>query len=149
MFEPNHVHCRLIASVVLITGLGVSGCRQELGLSTWPGAGLTLVEAGSPRATIVVAAEASEKAKLAAEELQHYVKKISGATLPIQTDEKGATGTLVLVGRSKQTEDATIMIPSGVTHGRREEGFVIGRFGRGYTAEKGGKCLFFRGLRYS
>jgi len=41
--------------------------------------GLVIVKGGHPRATIVVAADANEKVSLAAQDLQSYVTKISGA----------------------------------------------------------------------
>ena len=47
---------------------------------------LVLVRDGAPAATIVVAAAAGEKVKTAAQELQDYVAKLSGARLPLQTD---------------------------------------------------------------
>jgi len=87
---------------------------------------LVLVRDGEPQASIVIAAEASENARVAAEELQHYVEKISGARLPILTDDAPVEGTVVLVGRSRLTERIEgLMIPSGATRNLREEGFVI------------------------
>ncbi len=87
--------------------------------------GLVIVKGGHPRATIVVAADANEKVSLAAQDLQSYVTKISGATLPIVTDEQRPNGSLILVGKSALTEDIGVAIPSGLTNARREEGFVI------------------------
>jgi hypothetical protein len=86
---------------------------------------LILVEHGRPRATIVVAAQTNDKVKVAAEELQAYLEKISGAKLPMVTDQQEPSGTLILVGRSKLTEAIEVEIPAGITHERVEEGFVI------------------------
>ena len=86
---------------------------------------ITLVGNGQPTATIVVAVQTDPKVKAAAEELQQYLAKISGATLPIATDADNPTGALVLVGRSKLTDAMGIAIPAGVTPIRKEEGFVI------------------------
>ena len=47
-----------------------------------------LVEQGRPVATIVTAASASTNARAAALELQRYVRKMSGAELPLSTDEQ-------------------------------------------------------------
>jgi len=97
-------------------------------------ASMTIVEDGAPRATIVVTAAALEKdtenpaarkIAMAAQELQSYVEKISGARLPMVTDGQGARGNLILVGRSRQTDRLNIEIPSGVTPSRRDEGFTI------------------------
>ncbi|GMU54095.1 MAG: hypothetical protein AMXMBFR33_32410 [Candidatus Xenobia bacterium] len=85
--------------------------------------GLVLTEDGQPRATIVLAAAPSEKARLAAQELQTYVRKISGATLPVTTDDQPLSGNLVLVGPSRLAD--SVEIPSGLSNARREEGFVI------------------------
>ncbi len=88
-------------------------------------ADLTIVEDGEPMASIVVAQQASEKARLAAEELQAYVEKISGAKLPIVTDAGDDDGPVILVGPSDLTDRLGIDIPSGLTNARREEGFLV------------------------
>src|SRR5437899_7752197 len=83
-----------------------------------------LVEEGRPKATIVTAAKPSENAAVAARELQQYVRKMSGAELPIVADDQQATGPLILVGASRLTEEVPD-IPSGLTPQLQEEGFVI------------------------
>lgn len=90
---------------------------------------LVLVENGQPRATIVLSVQANEKVKLAAEELQTYIEKISGAKLPIATDAEAPRGPLILVGKSRLTDAMKVSIPSGLTNARREEGFLIERKG--------------------
>src|SRR5437868_13482723 len=84
-----------------------------------------LAEEGQPKATIVTAAKPSENAAAAARELQHYVRKMSGAELPIATDEQEITGPAILVGASRFTEIADLKIPSGLTPQLQEEGFLI------------------------
>ncbi len=86
---------------------------------------LVLVQQGRPQATIVISAQANDKVKLAAEELQTYIEKMSGAKLPIVTDEQNPTGPLVLVGPSRTAANMGVSIPQGLTNARREEGFVI------------------------
>ncbi len=49
-----------------------------------------LVRDGQPNAEIVVAEEAPRTTRLAAAELQKYLAKISGATLPIVTEPTGS-----------------------------------------------------------
>jgi hypothetical protein len=64
---------------------------------------LTLTQNGQPASTIVVAKTPTKAAALAALELQTHVKAISGATLPIMTDDQAPTGTRLLVGESAAT----------------------------------------------
>jgi len=61
---------------------------------------LTLTRKGRPRATIVLDANPTESAQFAAVELQHHLKKITGATLPIVTEGEPVEGTRILVGDS-------------------------------------------------
>lgn len=64
---------------------------------------LTLVEGGSPTATIVLAARPTVSARLAAKELRTHVELITGAELPVVTDEAPTQGTRILVGESAAT----------------------------------------------
>jgi hypothetical protein len=64
---------------------------------------IELVRGGVPTATIVVAASPTQAAQLAAAELQYHVRKITGATLPIATDQSQRTGARILVGQSAAT----------------------------------------------
>ncbi|MCK4323923.1 MAG: hypothetical protein KAW89_05285, partial [Armatimonadetes bacterium] len=86
---------------------------------------MTIVQGGAPQATIVIAAEANDKVKTAAEDLQTYIEKMSGARLPLVTDQEDPDGPLILVGGSRLTRAMEVKIPSGLTPARREEGFVI------------------------
>jgi hypothetical protein len=105
-------------------------------LVTFASAGFAfpLAKDGKPQATIVVAKAATQPAKdddaakkvqTAAADLQQYVRKISGAELPIVADDARPEGPLVLVGRSRLTDEMHIEIPSGLTPARQEEGFVV------------------------
>jgi hypothetical protein len=62
-----------------------------------------LTEDGRPKATIVLAAAPSQSAWMAAMELQTHVQKITGAKLPIVSDERAVEGARVLVGDSRAT----------------------------------------------
>ncbi len=97
-------------------------------------AALTLVRDGAPQATIVVAKAVlnpakedvnAQKVATAAQELRAYVEKMSGARLPIVSDEQTPKGALILIGRSRLTDAMKVDIPAGLTPARREEGFVI------------------------
>src|SRR5438876_1096640 len=73
-----------------------------------------LVRDGQPGATIVLAEKPAENASLAALELQRYVRKMSGAELPMATDSQPPSGPLILVGASRLTDkQAGLQIPSG------------------------------------
>ncbi len=86
---------------------------------------LVLVEKGQPEAVIVTAEGASEKARLAAEDLQTYLRKMTGANLEIVFDSASPKGAAILVGQSKLTRAMKAKIPEGLSHARREEGFLI------------------------
>jgi len=62
-----------------------------------------LVENGQPRAEIVVALSPPRTVRLAAQELQNYVEKITGAHLAIVTQPGGAA-VPIYVGRSEHTD---------------------------------------------
>ena len=63
-----------------------------------------LVENGEPRAEIVIAEKPARTTRLAAQELQTYVEKISGAKLGIVTQPSGNVPVCVFVGRSSHTD---------------------------------------------
>lgn len=63
-----------------------------------------LVENGRPRAEIVIAESPPRTVRLAAQELQNYIEKITGAHLPIVTDPAGAPSVPIYVGRSVHTD---------------------------------------------
>lgn len=86
---------------------------------------VTLVEKGQPHATIVISLTASDQAKQAAQELQTYIEKMSGAKLPIVTEAENVTGKPIYVGLSKAVEAMNLRIPSGFTYDFSDEGYVI------------------------
>jgi len=75
-----------------------------------------LVEKGQPRAAIVIAESPLRTVRLAAQELQDYVRKISGAHLPIVTDPGRAVAVPNYVGRSPHTDRLGITA-EGLTDG--------------------------------
>ncbi len=64
---------------------------------------VTLVRDGKPVASIVIAKDADKVARFAATDLQYHIELITGATLPIVTDDKPVRGTRVMVGASRAT----------------------------------------------
>src|SRR4030042_734484 len=78
------------------------------------GSELVRVKNGRPTATIVISDSPTDNARSGANELQRYIEKISGAKLPIASDSTPPSGCMVLVGRSKLTDEiAGLDIPSG------------------------------------
>lgn len=85
---------------------------------------VTLVEDGRPAAAIVIGLDAGDKAQAAAAELQTYVARISGATLPIVRENEAFTGARVYVGRSAAVTALGVETPQGWTSRYDEEAFV-------------------------
>src|SRR5512146_1558814 len=113
-------HCRVIPAL---------GCAIAWSLAPSSVAApknFTLVQEGRAVATIVISVSPSTNARLAALELRRCVKKISGAELPLSSDDKEQSGPLVLVGASRFSEKLPgVEIPAGLTPRLSEEGFVI------------------------
>ena len=63
-----------------------------------------IVKDGQPRAEIVIAEQSPRSTRLAAQELQLYVEKISAAKLPIVTEPSRKASVKLCVGRSPQTD---------------------------------------------
>lgn len=78
---------------------------------------LLLVQDGQPRATIIVASDASPQVKQAAETLQQYIAQSSGATLPISAT---AQGNAISVGETPAVKEADIK-----TRTLDQDGFLL------------------------
>lgn len=92
--------------------LGVCGCaliEPVLGKAF-------VVKDGQPHAEIVIVERPARMAKLAADELQEYVLKISGAKLPITTRPSEGCPVQIYVGRSAHT-DRLKLSDKGLKHG--------------------------------
>jgi len=63
-----------------------------------------IVEEGRPRAEIVIAEKPPRMVTLAARELQEYVRKISGAELPIVTEPGDEQPVKIYIGKSAHTD---------------------------------------------
>jgi hypothetical protein len=102
---------------------------------------MTIAQDGSSRYTIVIAAQASPSERHAAEELQSFLKQISGATIPVVGDDQEIAGPMILVGGSEQLARVAPdldVAPLG------DEGFVIKTVGP-HLALAGGRL---RGSMY-
>lgn len=75
----------------------------------------TIVDNGVANATIVIAKDYTDKTLAAAADLQTYLKKMSGAVVPIGYDtvDRGSDKFYILVGPSKYTEKLGIEQPTG------------------------------------
>ena len=73
-------------------------------LDTGTAAEQYLVRDGRAEAEIVIDPAAQRSTRLAAQELQHYLKKISGAKLKIVTETTATVPVKVLIGASKEAE---------------------------------------------
>ena len=87
-----------------LTLCSVAVLMAALTVTSVAAADLTLVQNGQPASTIVIAKEATRAAQLGAYELQYHFQLITGATVPIVTDDQTVTGTRLLVGASAQTQ---------------------------------------------
>ncbi len=116
---PRALRVRLLMSPLLFLTWGF-GLASPLAAETY------LVEDGQPRAEIVIAASPPRSVRLAAQELQDSIAKISGAHLPIVTRPAGAAVVSIYVGRSEHTDrlrisaedlaDGAYRIVSGENH---------------------------------
>jgi len=95
MTEKTQSTFAILSLLALSLGTGTAALAKP--------AGFALAREGKPVATIVVAKEATPAADLAAAELKYHIRKITGATLPIVTDETPVTGPRILVDESAAT----------------------------------------------
>ena len=91
----------LSVGVVLTTSLSTLATEPSSGAKSV----LSLVEDGKAQATIVVARDATDLQQAPAKELQEYLRKMTGATVPIADDGQALEGNLVLVGQSRLTRE--------------------------------------------
>ena len=104
-------------------GIATLGCL--LWGASSAGAGVVLVEKGQPRATIVVATDASDQAREAARLLQDYVARLSWARLEICAESAAASGAQVLVGRTRRGSELGVDLPPRFTNAMNEEEYVL------------------------
>lgn len=121
--------------------IGVSGLIFFV-TSAFLSAGVVIVKDNKPVAKIVISRDAfdvkgvslsrysklnpSQKIKLAADELQKYLEKMSKTKIEIVPDDIEISGNIICVGKSKVTTRIKgLNIPSGLTPERNEEGYTI------------------------
>lgn len=87
---------------------------------------IVLVENGASHYSIAISAEASPSEKRAAAELQRFLEEMSGARLPVVTDEERG-GDLILVGAGRGVDRLNLDIPFDKLG---PEGFALKTAGR-------------------
>ncbi|MCA1809542.1 MAG: hypothetical protein LC725_08860, partial [Lentisphaerae bacterium] len=75
-----------------------------------------IVEGGEANAEIVIAEKPARTVRLAADDLQNYIQKMTGARLPIVTEPSGERIVKLFVGRSPRTDELGITT-EGLKHG--------------------------------
>ena len=91
---PRSLACLLLIAILVVAPLGERVASAER----------FLVENGQAKAEIIIAADPPRTTRMAARELQVYLKKISGAELAI-VDQPSAEGlTHIFIGQSEHTE---------------------------------------------
>ncbi len=89
---------RIFFTLTLLAGVQLSPGREGIARAVFD-----LVEQGMPACSIVIAERPSPAAQLAALELQCHVMKITGAEIPICSENKRDEGRRILVGESSMT----------------------------------------------
>ena len=85
----------LLAGMMLATGCATTRATQKKAAAK---PGLTLAENGEAKAAIVVGANASPSTRYAAEELQRFLKEMTGATFDLITDAEPVRPSEIIVG---------------------------------------------------
>lgn len=117
-----------------------------LALPAW--AQVTLVQDGAPVASLVTASSPSPQATEAAGILQSYIERMSGARLPIVSEDEYVDGPRVLVGQTRATAALGIEPPSGHTLALNEEGYVLRTVGE-TLAVAGNEDWAYRGTVFA
>ena len=176
MTQVGHRFCKDVCiTLTAIWLLSTSGCRQGTDVSsstppqadssvavsspalpelpenkmlvTSPGEGDFLIaENGTAKAVIVIPEEPSDKVRAAAEDLQAYLEKITGARLAIENDAADLSGKNgILVGPTKQTAAMGIEQPAGYPNKER----VILKRDKNYVALLGNDDDPYEGTGYA
>lgn len=105
----------------LVLGGAIALALRPAAISAEPSAGATdLVRDGVAKSEIVISATPARMTRFAANELQNYVERISGAKLPIVTEPSGAGIIPIYVGISDGTKKLNLET-EGLRHGAYRE----------------------------
>lgn len=111
----------------LPTALAVAAACATLSMAEADRAALQLADDGRSPYRVVIAADAPPSTRYAAEELAHFIKRMTGATMPIVADTETPQEHEILVGRSGRLKalGAEIDLPA-----LGKEGYAIRTIGR-------------------
>ena len=104
-------------------------CIAALAAFTVNAADLVLVDNGVPKATIVADTNAAPSYALAAKELQLFVKRMSGAELPIAVPGDAVKGPRILIGMNPATEAMNLGLAQKSSIEKILEEYVVRRVG--------------------
>ena len=122
-----------LPTISLITGM--------LGCSAANATPLVIVDDSQPRAQIVISSS-DTRARLAAEGLQTYIAKMSGAKLEILLEQEALKQPVgIYVGHTQKAKEHDIKIPSGFDPSIREDVFN----NEGYVLKIDGNNIFIAG----
>jgi hypothetical protein len=102
--------------------LGETGAPKPAGAGSVAGPGVVLAEGGKSAFKIVLSEQASPSERHAAEELQGFLKEMSGAELPIVTDAAPRSGPEIVLGNSRRLRALKLSLDWDTLG---DEGFVI------------------------
>lgn len=105
---------------------GVAGEADPLAPAGERGPELTLSVDGASDYVIVIPADASAPTTLAAEQLQNWLEKMTGAKLPITTDDKPSQAREISVGRTRRLQQADL---EAASIDLKEDGYAIAAAG--------------------
>ena len=144
---PSSVPSQGDGSSVATSPIDVPDLPENKMLVTSPGEGDFLIaENGTAKAVIVIPEEPSDKVRAAAEDLQAYLEKITGARLAIENDAADLSGKNgILVGPTKQTAAMGIEQPAGYPNKER----VILKRDKNYVALLGNDDDPYEGTGYA
>ncbi|MGI6459422.1 MAG: DUF4838 domain-containing protein [Candidatus Hydrogenedentales bacterium] len=107
--------CAALAVVLTCGGCARLGSLPE-------GRSLTLAERGQTGFTIVIAEDASPSTRYGASELQHYLREITGAEFPVQTDAVPMGTQEIILGDSKHLRQLGMQVDFDALG---DEGYVL------------------------
>ncbi|MCC6446267.1 MAG: DUF4838 domain-containing protein [Armatimonadetes bacterium] len=112
------------------------------------GADVVLVKDGQAQSRIVLADRPSEQARQAAQVLQEYIERISGAKLAVVSEKEAAPGSRIFIGQSDAVRAMGLKAPSGFTREMNEEGFILKTVGSDLVMA-GNEDRHYRGTIYA
>ncbi len=97
---------RAVIALGMLSWMLLAGCAATSisPVSVTPGEASLIAEGGTPRMTIVVGVASPASTRYAAEELQRFLSQMTGADMPLVTDDTPAGPAEILVGESRRLQ---------------------------------------------